>query len=323
MLNFLEKFKQQNVLVFGDIIADTYEFGMIKRMSREAPIPIVEFQSEKTVPGGAGNVLYNLKSLSANPIPVSVIGTDSNGQNLLDCFKIKAIETDGIITTETVHTTTKRRILAQGEHTVRQQILRLDRLPDKALDDNVLSQLWDIYIQKIESVQAIIISDYHLPAFPENFLIKVANYAVQKGKLVVVDSRHRLLKFKNVSLVTPNLAETEEALGKELKNEDDLKNAAISIQNQINSRLVLITLGDQGMALLDWNQNFEIIPVFSKQEVFDVSGAGDTVVAAITLGIISGMQPIEAAKFSNIAAGIVVRKLGTATVSLEEIKPLI
>jgi len=319
-MNYFEKFKDQNVLVFGDFIADIYEYGVIKRMSREAPIPIVEYQSDRFVPGGAGNVVFNLNSLTARAIPLSAVGDDDSGQKLRKAFNDRQIETDSLLSSADLFTTSKKRILAQGEHTVRQQILRLDRFPEKPADERLLSRLWQAYRERLPQTQAVVISDYHLPVFPENFWLKVTELAVNSGKLTVVDSRRRLLEYKNVTLVTPNRSEAEVALGKNLRTDGDLRKAARRILEITGSQMVLITLGDEGMALSGQNLDFIHIPVSNKQEVFDVSGAGDTVVAAITLGLLSGMDPVAAAKFANLAAGIVVKKLGTATVTLEEIE---
>lgn len=318
MLN-LTDFKNQNIMVCGDLIADVYEYGIIKRMSREAPIPIVEFESEKLILGGAGNVVANIRSLQGNVVPVSILGKDLTGENVLNLLSSLNINTTGIISSPSIFTTTKRRVLAQGEHTVRQQILRLDRLPDKTLDDLTLSNLWDLCQEKIQQVKAVIISDYHLPLIPLSFLMELSETALNANKYVIVDSRHRMLEFRGVTLITPNRSEAEEALGTEIKTIDQLKKAGKFLQEKTESGLLLITLGDEGMALFESGKEMQLIPVYNRQEVFDVSGAGDTVVSAITLGLLSGMEPVTAAKFANIAAGLVVRKLGTATVSQEEL----
>ena len=322
-MKYLDQFNQQQILVFGDLIADIYEYGIIHRMSREAPIPIVELESERVVPGGAGNVSANITSLTGCAIPVSVIGEDESGLKLLALFKALGIKTEMILGSKKCHTTTKRRILAQGEHTIRQQVLRLDRIPDQTLDETNLAELWDKSLQTLPLVKAIIFSDYHLPLVPIEFMFNLLAEAKKAGKFIVVDSRHRLKCFVGASLITPNRSEAEEALGKELKTTNQLESAGKEIMNITGAPFILITLGDEGMALFEADQKMQLIPAFNRQEVFDVSGAGDTVVAAITLGLMAGMNPITAANFANIAAGLVVKKLGTATISLKEIAPFV
>lgn len=312
-------FKNQTVMVCGYLIADIYEYGSIKRISREAPIPVIEFESERLLLGGAGNVVANLKSLQGQVSLVSVVGQDSVGDEALRLLSKMKVEISGVLREETTFTTTKRRVLAQGEHTIRQQIVRLDRLPDKQLDESSLTRLWDHCIQQLSKVKAVIISDYHLPLIPLTFFKNLAQLAREKDKLVVVDSRHRLLDFKGVSLITPNCAEAEEAIGEKINNESQLKKAGQILLERTETKLLLITLGDEGMALFEPGKKMQTIPAYNRQEVFDVSGAGDTVVSAITLGLLSGMAPLTAAKLANITAGLVVRKLGTATVSLEEL----
>jgi|SRR5690554_2451482 len=311
---------KQPVMVCGDIIADVYEYGIIHRMSREAPIPIVDFESEKLVPGGAGNVVANIKALQGEAIPISVVGKDEPGRMVTGILEKGGSKTGGILTVDGFSTTTKRRVLAQGEHTIRQQILRLDRLPKESLKENDLAKLWDLSCSFLERVQAVIISDYHLPVIPMSFLLDLSIRAQKERKKVIVDSRHRLREFKGVALMTPNLAEVEEAVGKGISNKVDLEEAGRELLNETGVELLLITLGEDGMALFCPNQDMELIPAHNRLEVFDVSGAGDTVVAAITLGLLAGMAPLDAARFANIAAGLVVKKLGTATVSLEELK---
>ena len=322
-MKYLDQFNQQQILVFGDLIADIYEYGIIHRMSREAPIPIVELESERVVPGGAGNVSANITSLTGCAIPVSVIGEDESGLKLLALFKTLGIKTEMILGSKKCHTTTKRRILAQGEHTIRQQVLRLDRIPDQTLAETNLAELWDKSLQTLPLVKAIIFSDYHLPLVPIEFMFNLLAEAKKAGKFIVVDSRHRLKSFVGASLITPNRSEAEEALGREIKTTNQLESAGKEIMNITGAPFILITLGDEGMALFEADQKMQLIPAFNRQEVFDVSGAGDTVVAAITLGLMAGMSPITAANFANIAAGLVVKKLGTATISLEEITPFV
>jgi rfaE bifunctional protein kinase chain/domain len=318
-MDFLETFHQQHIMVFGDIIADIYEFGTIHRLSREAPVPIVEFDSERMVPGGAGNVAANIAALDGKAIPVSIIGNDETSRLLLQCLQEHHIETLGILQSNETVVTTKRRVLAQGTHTVRQQVIRLDRIPRKAAGERDLALLMERYTKLLDQVQAVVISDYHLPIIPRELYRTVTDLARVHKKIVVVDSRRSILDFRGVTLLTPNREEAEEAVGRVLNSEAALEYAGRTIQERTECEYLLITLGDEGMALFRRDKPMIHIPVFNKQEVFDVSGAGDTVVAAVTLGLLSGLPAPNAARLANIAAGLVVRKLGTATISWSEL----
>lgn len=315
----IEDLARHGILVFGDLITDIYEFGTIHRLSREAPVPIIEHDSERVIPGGAGNVIANITSLGGKAYPVSVLGEDGPGEAMLNCLTALGVEVGGIVRAPGLTTTTKRRILAQGVHTVRQQMLRLDRISHESLDDRRLAELWESFHRHLPLADAVVVSDYHLPVIPGAFFAQIASAAKAKGKLVIVDSRHRLMSFQEPTLITPNRVETEEAVGKTLDTSEELAEAGRRIMERTGTELLLITLGEDGMALFEPGKEMELIPVLNRLEVFDVSGAGDTVVAAITLGLLSGMPPSEAARFANTAAGLVVRKLGTATVSLDEI----
>ncbi|HEX2954725.1 MAG TPA: bifunctional ADP-heptose synthase [Bacillota bacterium] len=318
-MSFLENFHQQRIMVFGDIIADIYEFGTIHRLSREAPVPIVEFDSERMVPGGAGNVATNIAALKGQVVPVSLIGEDEASRLLLQCLAEHDITTKGILQSSDMAITTKRRVLAQGIHTVRQQVIRLDRLPRKAAGERDLAVLMERFNRLISEVDAVVISDYNLPIIPRSFYKAITDSVKEHRKITIVDSRRSLLEFKGVTLLTPNREEAEEIVGRQLDNQSALEYAGRTILERTECKYLLITLGDQGMALFQQDQPMVLIPVFNRQEVFDVSGAGDTVVAAVTLGLLSGLPAPNAARLANIAAGLVVRKLGTATVSLDEL----
>jgi rfaE bifunctional protein kinase chain/domain len=317
-------YKDKAILVCGDLIADLYEFGTIRRLSREAPVPIVEFEEERLVLGGGGNVVANLAALQGKPIPVSVIGLDQPGIQVLELLKKINVPGAGLLQLPEYPTTTKRRILAQGEQSIRQQILRLDRLPQGPLDSAALAKLKGLALQSLENAAALICADYLSSGrhawLPLSFFTELMEAARQKQKPVIVDSRHRILDFKDATLLTPNRTEAADAVGFELKTNQDLEKAGAVIYKKANCQLLLITLGGQGMALFEAGRNMQLIPAYNLQEVFDVSGAGDTVVAAVTLGLLAGKTPLEACQFANIAAGLVVRKVGTATVTLEEIQ---
>lgn len=319
----LKEFAEQAVLICGDIIADVYEYGIIRRMSREAPIPIVEFESEQVIPGGAGNVAANIRSLHGEAYPISVLGQDQSGQAVLKELERTGVRTEGLLCSPELSTTTKRRVLAHGEHTVRQQIMRLDRVPGAVLPEKTLALLWDRALQVLPEASAVVISDYHLLVIPERFFLDLLQLAKKKRKIVVVDSRRRILQYKGVTMLTPNRAEVEAVIGQDVRTVEDLKKAGEIIIGQTEAETLLITLGEDGMALINRDKEVELIPAHNRLEVFDVSGAGDTVVAAVTLGLGAGMTPSAAARLANIAAGLVVRKLGTATVDLAEVEEVL
>lgn len=322
-INSLKKFNKINILIIGDMVADVYLKGNISRVSREAPVLVLEHAGEKVVPGGAANVVHNIATLGGQAFAVGLIGNDKAGSGLRDVFNDKNVETTGLIVEENRPTITKTRIIAGGSATVSQQIVRIDQ----EVKDSILKQSEESFInilkQVIDKIDAVVLSDYGSGMLSDKIRSFIIESCQEKNIKTIVDSRYDILKFEGVSFVKQNEAEAAKAVGFELTSEDAVVTAGKILLEKLQAEGIIISRGEQGMSLIQDNGEIHHIPVVDKSEVFDVSGAGDTAVAAFILAIASGAKPVEATKIANFAAGIAVRKLGTATVSNEELKEVL
>lgn len=307
LLNVLNKFKGKNIIIIGDIMLDKYIFGTVERISPEAPVQIVEVEKEKYLPGGAANVANNISSLEGNAFMVGVIGKDNEANILISELKKRNINTEGILTDKNKPTTQKVRIMGQ-----RQQLLRIDYEKREYLQKEIEENIINFIREKINYVNAIIISDYAKGVITESLIKEIKDVA--KNKLIIVDPKPKHMNFyKNVNLITPNIKEA-----REMTNKENVEGIGKQLVEELNAP-ILITKGEMGMSLFEKNGNITNIPTKAK-EVYDVSGAGDTVVATLTLALTAGATLKEAAILANHAAGVKVGKLGTSTVTIGEIK---
>lgn len=323
MCFLINKLKNINILIIGDMVADVYLKGNISRVSREAPVLVLEHAGEKVVPGGAANVVHNVATLGGQAFAVGLIGNDKAGSGLRDILNDKNVETTGLIIEENRPTITKTRIIAGGSATVSQQIVRIDQEMKSPILSQTEKNLINILKQVIDKIDAVVLSDYGSGMLSDkirNFIIKSCQ---EKNIKTIVDSRYDILKFNGVSFVKQNEAEAAKAVGFELTSEEAVVTAGKILLEKLQAEGIIISRGEQGMSLIQDNGEIHHIPVVDKSEVFDVSGAGDTAVAAFILAIASGAKPVEATKIANFAAGIAVRKLGTATVSNEELNEVL
>ena len=311
-MNVLKEAKP-NILVVGDLMIDHYLWGSCERISPEAPVQVVDISKETTVLGGAGNVINNLNTLGANVSVASVIGDDANGKELLGMFKTIGVDTQNIITQENRKTSKKSRIIA-----VSQQILRYDKESKNSITQKSSQTIIETLKSSITSYNMIILSDYGKGVLTEELcqgLIKLAN---EKNIKVLVDPKGSdFSKYKGAYLLTPNKKEAILATGIEIKDALSLESALVKLKNECNLGVSLITLSEDGIATLD--KEVETFPTVAK-EVFDVTGAGDTVIASIAFALSAGKSIQETAAFANLAAGVVVGKIGSATVSIAEIE---
>ena len=322
-INSLKKFNKINILIIGDMVADVYLKGNISRVSREAPVLVLEHAGEKVVPGGAANVVHNVETLGGQAFAVGLIGNDKAGSGLRDILNDKNVETTGLIIEENRPTITKTRIIAGGSATVSQQIVRIYQEMKSPILSQTEKNLINLLNQVIDKIDAVVLSDYGSGMLSDkirNFIIKSCQ---EKNIKTIVDSRYDILKFEGVSFVKQNEAEAAKAVGFELTNEDAVVTSGKILLEKLQAEGIIISRGEQGMSLIQDNGEIHNIPVVDKSEVFDVSGAGDTAVAAFILAIASGARPVEATKIANFAAGIAVRKVGTATVSNEELNEVL
>ena len=310
----VSNFKNARVLVVGDLILDEFLWGDVSRISPEAPVPVVWVKNESFMPGGASNVANNLKSLGADVHLVGVIGDDERGAVLKGELEQKGIDTAGVFVDETRPTTLKTRVVAQH-----QQVVRIDREKIDHLSDCIISKMTDYIVETVERIDAVVIEDYGKGVIMPKLLSKVVPIARLKNKVISIDPKEEHFKYyKGISVITPNNHEASKAVGFAIKDDASLKKAGTSLLNKLNCKIVLITLGENGMAVFQKSKPMQHIPTVA-QEVFDVSGAGDTVIASYTLSLTSGADPVQSAHIANCAAGIVIGKVGIAVVTPEEL----
>jgi D-glycero-beta-D-manno-heptose-7-phosphate kinase len=316
----VESFSKTTVTVVGDLVADEFIFGEISRVSREAPVLILKRRERTVAPGGGANAINNLADLGVNVLPVGVVGDDEPGRLLLKAFRRKRIPVSGILKDKTYTTVTKTRILAGMAHTARQQVVRVDREPDAEPSHHIQRELVLAARQYARASDVLLISDYGYGAASPAIL----NAIRERGRLdrvpVVLDSRYRLLEYSGIMAATPNEPEVEAALGTRIGNDwPRLCSAGDQIVSQMKLQFLVITRGRDGLVSFARKHKPVDIPIFGSDQVADVTGAGDTVIATYTASLAAGASGDEAAHLANYAGGIVVMKRGTATVSQQEL----
>lgn len=319
LISITNKFSDKKVLVIGDIVADVYLDGRISRISREAPVLILEKAGEKVVAGGAANVVANAATLGAEVYAIGVIGDDFHAESLRNIFKELDVHIEGLVRDKSRPTISKTRIIAGGRATVSQQIVRIDSESKEPLSKKVEAELLTKIDKILPKVDGIIMSDYGSGTITANARKLITRYAGKKKIPSIVDSRYNIGDFAGVGFVKQNDSELGAFVGHPLNDVTDLIGAGTQLLTKLNVDGVLITRGELGMSLFERNGAAHHIPVSDMSEVYDVSGAGDTCVAAFLLALTTGAQPAVAAKLANFAAGIAVRKLGTSTVSATEL----
>ncbi len=320
LLELIKSFKGKKIVVWGDFILDEHIYGRTSRVSREAPVLIIKFEGNEFNLGGGANSIKNIKALKGEPVPVGIVGDDEAGEKLLSLMEKSGITTKFIVKTKKYNTPLKTRILAGGEHTRKQQVLRLDREERIVFDEELKNVIFENLLDALTDANALLISDYDNWTVDTDVFEKIIA-EVGNRTPVTVDSRHRLLKFKNVSVATPNEPEVEEALHINMgEGEEILFEAGKRILSELNSPALLITRGCKGMCLFERGKEPVLIPIYGSEEIVDVTGAGDTVISTVTLSLSAEGNFLEAAFISNLAGGIVVMKRGAATLTPEELE---
>ena len=320
----VESFPKLTVTVLADLVADEFVFGEISRVSREAPVLILQHRDRKVVPGGGANAVYNLADLGVNVLPVGVVGDDEPGRLLLRAFRHKRIPVSGVFKDKSYTTVTKTRILAGFAHTAGQQVVRLDREPTEGPNAHLRREIVLAAREYTRASDALLVSDYGYGAATPTLLNVIREKRSLNKVPVTLDSRHRMLEFTGITAATPNESEVEEVLGIRIGNGKDedwerLLAAGDQIAGTMNLESLLITRGKDGMVVFPRRHKPVDIPIYGGDEVADVTGAGDTVIATFTAGLAAGATAEEAAQLANYAGGIVVMKRGTATVSQQEL----
>ena len=305
----------RDILVIGDMVADIYLDG---RISREAPVLVLEQAGEKVVAGGAANVVNNIATLGGKVHAVGLVGSDKSADGLRAILAKNGADVRGLIADASRPTISKTRIIAGGRATVSQQIVRIDRESKAPMAPAVEAELRAYIKSVLPTVEGVVISDYGSGTVTEGLQSLLIDYCQTKGIPSIVDSRYAVRRFHGIGYVKQNDAEIAAAMGRNLDTTEDIVRAAEELRQELAAKGVLVTRGELGMVLIEHGAVHEI-PVSDKSEVFDVSGAGDTCVAVVILALAAGVAPATAARLSNIASGIAVRKLGTSTVSVREL----
>ncbi len=320
LIENIKKLAQPKVLVVGDLALDEMIYGDAERISREAPVLILQHTKTKLILGGASNAAHNVATLNNGKVGViGVVGQDYHSDLLYNTFEDADIDCSRIVRDKNRKTIVKTRISGSITTSITQQIVRIDRQSKGP----VSKETEDKIIRNIERVlpdyDAVILSNYHIGTLTEKIIKNTIELANKLGKTVVVDAQKNLSEYKNVTSMTPNLPDTEKSVGFKIETETDLKRAGGKLLADTSAKAVLITCGADGMFVAEPNEKYTKIPVFNKSEVFDVTGAGDTVTAVYSLALAAGVEPVYSAIIGNIAASIVVKQFGCATTTIDEI----
>jgi len=322
LLALIDDFAGIRVAVFGDLLADEFIYGQIARVSREAPVLILNYDSTEIVPGGAGNAAKNVAALGGAPAAIGVVGADDTGDRLVAALGSN-VSARAVVRPRAYRTPTKTRILAGGVHSAKQQVVRIDRAVSQALSPADRHAVEARLVWAAARCDALLVSDYGTGLVtPAAVRMAMQRFAGPGRRApVLVDSRYSLLKFRGMTTCTPNEAEVEQIFGITIgENLRVLEKAGRELLAKTRARSVLITRGSRGMALFEPNRPTEHIAISGSDQIADVTGAGDTVIATMTLALAAGATFSEAAHLANYAGGLVVMKRGTATVSAEELR---
>jgi rfaE bifunctional protein kinase chain/domain len=312
--DLIANMKNKKIMVIGDMVADSYLEGQISRISREAPVLILEHRGEKVVPGGAANAVHNAATLLGQVYAVGVVGADSAGDLLQQKLQQVAVHTEGLIVDKERPTISKQRIMAGGLATVRQQVVRIDRESKESLSTATEQQLLDYIQSVITTMDVVVISDYGSQTVTEEMKKIIIDLCNDQAIPCMVDSRYAILSYPGITLVKQNESEAAAALAiTSWRTAAEFRAAGQELVRRLSVQAVLITQGAEGMTLFEQNGTVTHIPASNRSEVYDVSGAGDTVVVTMMLAIAAGADYPTAAQIANFAAGVVVRKSGTAT----------
>ncbi len=314
-LEIIDRFDRAKVLVVGDLMVDQFIWGKVSRISPEAPVPVVNVTSESLLLGGCANVLNNVFSMGGQVAVSGIVGSDPMGRWLVDALQQMKIDTAGVIVEEKRPTSIKTRIVAHN-----QQVVRFDKEDKSPVTNDSLNKIIT-YIQSIQDdLGAIIISDYNKGVFSEQLVREIRQITTRRGIILCIDPKQSdFTPYRGCDLLTPNRQETERALGREIEVGDDLIRKGASLLQDFGLKALLVTMGEDGMILFQNGGSVTHIPAVAR-EVFDVTGAGDTVIGVFALSVAAGATFTEAAVLANHAAGIAVGKIGTAPVRRDELK---
>lgn len=310
----LENFRNINVLVIGDVMLDRYWWGSVERISPEAPVPIINLNKTTLAAGGAANVAANVAGLGANPFLVGLIGSDTEAKLFRKVLKTKNISTEYLFEDTKRPTTVKTRVLGHN-----QQIVRIDQ-EEKNISELQEEQIWQLILPIIDKVEVIIVSDYGKGLITENLATRLITTGIKSSKIVLVDPKGTdYKKYKGASILTPNRMEIKQACNLINLDQSTIEKAGIEMIAELSLKNLLVTQGEDGMTLFQQKQSPQHLPALARN-VYDVTGAGDTVIATIGVALGGGLDTLSAAKIANIAAGLIVEKIGTSVITWEMLK---
>ncbi|MBD3170493.1 MAG: D-glycero-beta-D-manno-heptose-7-phosphate kinase [candidate division Zixibacteria bacterium] len=310
----LSRIEGKKIMVLGDIMLDCYFWGEVSRISPEAPVPVVNVKEQNYTLGGAGNVAKNLADIGARPLIIGTRGDDDNGKYLVKHLKSSGIDARGVVVDADRPTTQKTRIVAHS-----QQVVRADFESTDEISEEVQEKIVKFIKRNIKDVSGLIISDYGKGVISYRLLTEIIDYMNERGIFIAVDPKDvHFMNYRRVSIITPNHHEAGYAYHKKITDEESLKQVGFGLVDLLEARSVLITRGEKGMTLFEPDEKFTHIPT-EAQEVFDVTGAGDTVIATLVAAVAAGAKLHQAARLANFAAGIVVGEIGTSTITREKI----
>ena len=320
LISYINKLSEPKVLIVGDLAIDEMVYGDAERISREAPVLILRHSETKLILGAASNAAHNVSSINNGKTGViGVCGDDFQAGQLRDAFEKANVNCGLLVVDPSRKTTTKTRISGSITTSITQQIVRIDRQTKDELSKETEDKVVENLKKAIPNVDAVILSNYHIGTLTKKVIEKTIEIANKHKKIVVVDAQKSLETYKNITSMTPNLPDTQKSVGFELNNEEDLKKAGDKLLRETKAKSILITCGADGMFVTEPNKKYTKIPVFNKSEVFDVTGAGDTVTAIYTLALATGADSVYAALIGNIAASLVVKQFGCATTTISEL----
>ncbi len=324
ILKNLDRLRNPRILIIGDFAIDEMVFGQTERISREAPVLILQHSETKIILGTASNAANNISALNCGKAgAIGVLGDDYYGGVLIEALNKANINTDYMVVDKSRKTTTKTRISGSCSQSITQQIVRIDRQTKTSLSPDIEAKIIENIKKAIPLYDGVILSDYHLGCLTENVIKAAVETAKAHNKIIVADIQKDMEKYKGVTAITPNQPDSEKFLGYFINDEESLKKAGEELSKKLDLKYTLITRGEKGMVLFNNTKDKPVmtkIPAFNKKEVFDVTGAGDTVVAAFTLALCAGMGPEYAMVVGNLAASIVIRQFGCHTTNLDELK---
>ncbi|MEW6321717.1 MAG: PfkB family carbohydrate kinase [Acidobacteriota bacterium] len=318
--DLVARLRGRRVVVFGDLIADEYVYGRVARVSREAPVLILEYDSTEIVPGGAGNAAMNAAALGAAVRLVALVGRDEPGRRVEKALGAR-VERQGLRRPAGYHTPVKTRILAGGIHSAKQQVVRIDRRTREGVPEAARAALERAAVAATRRADAVLVSDYGSGLVTPRFVADLAARLRARRVPVLIDSRYALTRYARLTACTPNESEVEQVLGVHIDDRPRvLERAGRALLRRTRMEAVLVTRGSRGMALFEPDRPTVHIPIHGSDQIVDVTGAGDTVMATMTLALAAGASFEQAARLANVAGGLVVMKRGTATVSHAELR---